>query len=182
MQQQAFPQVGVSVLKVTDNPDSYFCCGGGYNESSELCSYTTHGTQAPFLLTNGLIVFNRSDASIGPNSTTTVIATATATATALAKSSSSRDAAIGAGVGVPLALLLLSALFLLWQQDKGKKALQRRLAEYETQHETQHVSGYSAVSGHDVKEFHESQEVANELPRQEVGGEPIAELAGPQRY
>ena len=93
---------------------SSFCCGPGYNSTTESCQYVTRGSTSPFQVPNGKVVLNRDTGSTGPNVTTTTTATVTVTAKAtngleapLQRGCANHDAAIAGGIGVPLGLLLL---------------------------------------------------------------------------
>ena len=121
-----------------------FCCSPWNNDT---CDTATKGSDSPFFLQAGQVVFNRTSgststsiaesATVTETTTFTVHATATSTVTAAALTSpssspsisntslscSNKEAAVGAGLGVSLGIALLVALGLLWTQRKHKQSL-----------------------------------------------------------
>lgn len=112
----------------------------------------TKGSNAPFYIEAGRVIFNRTSGSTSPNNTNdapvtvTVIATVTATVSASASasnspsnhitspSSSGKDAAIGAGMSGLLGLALLIALGFLWRQRRQKQSLRKDVETWEGRH------------------------------------------------
>lgn len=105
------------------------------------CDIATKGSNAPFFLEAGRVIFNRTSGSTSTNitelATVTLTTTFTSTVTAAALTSpssspsvsstslscSNKEAAVGAGLGVSLGLALIFALGLLWRQRKHKQGL-----------------------------------------------------------
>lgn len=147
--------VNVHIVNPNPNEDPKFCCELGIS-GNETCWVPTKGSNAPFSVEAGLVIFNRTSGSTSPNLTstitatlaTTVISTATVTATknasisgcpsekasSLSSSTSERDVAIGAGVSGLLGLALVVALVLLWRQGKGKRVLRNEVQTWEARY------------------------------------------------
>ena len=69
------PSDGIRIVNVKDK---LFCCGWGYFDSSSgTCVNSTRGSDAPFPVDQGHVIFNRSSGSTSPNNTATVTSTVT---------------------------------------------------------------------------------------------------------
>ena len=132
--------VGVGIFTAA-NGRSY-CCGPP--NSSDTCKQTTRGSNTPFPLVAGRVIYNRTSGSIWPNvsDTTTVTVTSTVVISAAPPSSTSppsqdltsrpnsscpsdKSTAVGLGVGVPLGTACLCALGLLWKQRSREQGARR---------------------------------------------------------
>lgn len=118
--------------------------------TSEKCVLGTQGSTKPFNLPPGYVYFDREGRNstdpaafgvVDASSSATGNATPTNTVALMAVTSSStgscdtcNETAVGAGVGVTLGVMLLVALTLLIWQWRRSRALQKQLAEMETQH------------------------------------------------
>ena len=70
-----FPSSGIRIVNVKNK---LFCCGWGYFDSSSgTCVNSTRGSDAPFPVDQGHVIFNRSSGSTSPNNTATVTSTVT---------------------------------------------------------------------------------------------------------
>ena len=140
--------MNVHIVDTNPKEGPKFCCHIGIS-GNETCWVPTKGSNAPFSVEAGLVIFNRTSGSTSPNLTstitatvaTTVISTETVTGTKKASisgcasekaspsssSTSKRDVAIGAGVSGLLGLALVVALVLLWRQGKGKRVLRNEV-------------------------------------------------------
>lgn len=117
-----------TVFLAYNTEDGAFCCGDNYDPSSEACTNATQGSNQPFNLPPGEVIFNRTDgALLLPNpadpsaspsvatvshsgATTTVTQTVTGSAaTSDAAFSNGKIAAVAAGIAVPLTILFLAA-------------------------------------------------------------------------
>jgi hypothetical protein len=131
--------------------DGTFCCSDGargYNITSKSCLQATHGSNDPFDLPIGHVIYNRTSGSTAPNSTVgqtvTVFHTVTATPespaplcpspTAIQSTATCHEAAIGAGIAVPLVVLLILACALLWRQSVARRKLEGQLQQMQIQH------------------------------------------------
>ncbi|KAM0800205.1 hypothetical protein BDR22DRAFT_821695 [Usnea florida] len=135
--QDVYTSVGVGIFTAA-NGRSY-CCGPP--NSSDTCKQTTRGSNTPFPLVAGRVIYNRTSGSISPNvsDTTTVTVTSTVVISASPPSSPSQDltsrpnsscpsdksTAVGLGVGVPLGTACLCALGLLWRQRSREQGARR---------------------------------------------------------
>ena len=140
-----FPEGGARIVNVKDN---LFCCGDGYFDSSSgTCVNSTRGSDAPFPIDQGHVIFNRSSGSTSPNNTATVTSTVTlagvtmksvtTTATTAAGTAASppltrdREATVGVAVGVPLGIALLGFVGMLWRQKKEAIGLRKEKKNWE---------------------------------------------------
>ena len=138
------------------------CCGPWSNNT---CDNATKGSNAPFFLEAGLVIFNRTSGSTSTNITVSATVTATTTFTSIVTaaaltspssspsvsstslSCSNKEAAVGAGLGVSLGLALLVALGLLWTQKKHKQSLRTNVQTWERRYSdltTRAVTGSGA--------------------------------------
>ena len=167
-----------------------FCCGP--LNSSDTCNQTTRGSNTPFPLLAGRVIFNRTSGSISPNvsDTTTVTVTSTAVISAAPPSStltpsqdltsrpnsscpSDKLTAVGLGVGVPLGTACLAALGLLWRQrsrEQGARREARALGDkYDSLRNEQHGQSMS-VDG-------TAQELEHKYRNpDEIDGRPVYEI------
>ena len=123
------PENGATIFPFGVLDDQFLFCCSQSDPSNNTCLIPTKGSNAPFSVNAGRVIFNRTSGSTFPNNTNTATVTVTAAATgtvsaaALASalncpsSSSRREIAIGTGIGVPLGLAFLIALTLLWRQS-----------------------------------------------------------------
>ena len=133
----------------------HFCCGPGFS-SNLSCNTSTHGSYQPFEVAAGSVIFNRSDGSIGPNSTTTGNSTCRVA-----------EIAVGVGVGSPLLLTLLVFLGLFLIEMRRKHDLLQEVKAWERKClGLRHSSIYQRKAPETVR-------VVTEL-----NGGPIAELYG----
>ena len=108
--------------------------------SNSSCQLSTGGSNQPFNIPVGKVIFNRSDGSIEPNIThsgsitSTIFTSVTSTTiTSLASTSSysaaprkrNDELAIGAGVGLPLGLALIVVSGLLFLEIRRKRGKQQ---------------------------------------------------------
>jgi hypothetical protein len=131
-----YPYQTVSVVLVQDQRAGGFCCGTGfgvaYNTTTQQCLQTTLGTNDPFELPAGQVIFDRATGATVGNST---VATITATA-----KPSPNIGPVVIGTVVPLVVLLLIAVATVVLLLKRSKALERLLKE---QGQTGDALGYS---------------------------------------
>jgi hypothetical protein len=153
----------LSLLMVDDQGDGLWCCGVGFNSSSNMCQYTTHSSNTPFNLPEGRVINNRTSGSSGPNITTSSsIATCSPDPGNQSgyKTSGNDNVAIGVGLGVPLAFSLaaLAIMTVLW---------------WRTRKSGTYVAGNDGRlnAAVDVKLYPTA-------GRQELGGQPLSELSG----
>lgn len=140
-----FPSSGIRIVNVKDK---LFCCGWGYFDSSSgTCVNSTRGSDAPFPVDHGHVIFNRSSGSTSPNNTAMVTSTVTlagvtmksvtTTATTAAGTAASppltrnREATVGVAVGVPLGIALLGFVGMLWRQKKEAIGLRKEKKNWE---------------------------------------------------
>lgn len=99
-----------------------FCCGNGYDESSNNCTGSTRQMgRAPFTIPRSHIIFNRTTGStIFPGAVPAAASTTVGTAT-----STKHDVAVGLGVGIPLLIVTLVALGL----PRRERRLRMKLAK-----------------------------------------------------
>ena len=70
------PSSGIRIVNVKDE---LFCCGGDvtgltyYNSLTSTCNNGTEGSDAPFPVDNGYVIFNRTSGSTSPNRTAAII-------------------------------------------------------------------------------------------------------------
>lgn len=112
---------------------------------------STRGSNAPFLLDQGHVIFNRSSGSTSPNSTATVTSTVTlagatvksvtTTATiaagtaALRSPTSDREATVGVAVGVPLGIGIVGCVGMLLRQKREAKRLREEKRNWEARYD-----------------------------------------------
>ena len=128
------PSAGISVLLVVDQSRGLYCCGSGYNGTSNTCAYPTHGSYTAFELPGGSIIFNRTSGSTDLPSaaieTLPVTVTATPTPTSTEKQVSAMAVGIPLGVLLGIAIVLLAATVTLWQRSRtARKSLHRQMKE-----------------------------------------------------
>jgi len=117
-----------TVALVEDEKDGTYCCGlNTYFYNGSDCLTPTHGNSAVFSLYPGVLIYDRSDGSTSPPSSTGSVVTVTATPSAASNNntvtvtattavgtkqvaSNGNISAVGAGVGVSLGVLLLAAV------------------------------------------------------------------------
>ena len=138
------PSSGIRIVNVEDR---LFCCGLGYFDSNGTCSNSTRGSDAPFPVDQGYVIFNRSSGSTSPNSTATVTSTVTlaghtiisaatlaATGAGTAASpppTSDREPTVVVAVGVPLGIALLGCVGMLWRQKREANGLRKEKTAWE---------------------------------------------------
>lgn len=113
---------------------SGFCCQQAYNVSTQLCQDETHGSYDPFPLDSGTAIYDRSNGSTLPPSTTTSSTSSTSTSvvngtttvkvtvTASAGASSNNTTTVAVGIAVPLGVLLVLAIIgciFFWRKYKS---------------------------------------------------------------
>ena len=132
------PQGGVTIVPINYDldisADYSFCCGFGYNTTSNLCS----NGNTPLVIGANAVINNRTSGSTLANTTittspiTTITATISSSGTKANASPSSKNlAAVGAGVGVPLGLAFLAALAVLLRERRDKKILKEKISTLE---------------------------------------------------
>lgn len=124
------PSNMIGLYLAYDKPGGAFCCDVNYNTTTKACGMPTRGSNAPFDLTAGNVIYNRTDgatikhgtlsfADLGISNSTSSssvaaessIATASVSASASATtSSSSTIVPVAVGIAVPLGVLLIAAL------------------------------------------------------------------------
>lgn len=153
------PNDGINIVNVKDG---LFCCGPGYFDSSSgTCVNSTRGSDAPFPIDEGYVIFNRSSGSTSPNSTATVTSTVTlagatlksatttvtlagatvksvtTTATiaagtaALRSPISDRGSTVGVAVGVPLGIGIIGCVSMLLRQKREANKLREGNKDWE---------------------------------------------------
>ena len=168
-----FPSNGSIILLVDDYPPDLFCCGSGYNNTTNECETETHDSSAPFHLDPSEIIYDRSSGSTGPNSTTTQVTqashatvTVTATATVTPTLQNDHDLAIGLGVGLPLGLLVLVTSSLLWRQLRQQKRVDSTPGQLDN-----NIQAPAALPVH----------YDPYVPKSELEGRPLGETGNRQR-
>ena len=186
---------GTSIFAVQDG--LHFCCAD-INSSSNQCSISTRGSTAPFRITAGKVIFNRTTGSTSPNSmdvitvtlsssalvTATVssttapltITTIPSTPTAYANSPppSEKSTKVGLGVGVPLGLAFLGTLGLLWRQRTRELGARTEARSWKEKYDELEKEKRRDVTGDEgqMHELHES------WRPNEIGGRHIYEMVG----
>ncbi len=132
-------------IRIVNVKDQLFCCGLGYFDSTNgTCYNSTRGSNAPFPVDQGRVIFNRSSGSTLPNDTSTIISTVTlaastirsvtsvvTTAAATTRTAASspptshRETTVGVAVGVPLGIALFAVGGMLWGQKRKADGLMR---------------------------------------------------------
>jgi hypothetical protein len=111
----ALPNGAISISIVSEIGTGLFCCGMGWNTTSELClSESASGSFYPFTVDIGVVILDRTTGATTANLTTSGSANSNAS-TATAQSDHHDHAtnviptAIGVGVAVSVGVLLISA-------------------------------------------------------------------------
>ena len=141
-----WPDSGVEIFNVKDH---LFCCGSNsFNYSDGTCYNLTRGSNAPFPVDQGRVIFDRTSGSTSPNGTraaftstvtlagSTIYSVATSNATAVRIAVSPpptvhREVAVGVAVGVSLGMALLGSLVMLWRQRREAKGLRQEKKNWE---------------------------------------------------
>ena len=129
--------------------DQLFCCGpNSVNWSDGTCYNSTGGSNAPFPVDEGRVIFDRTSGSTSPNNTTATF-TSTVTLAGATLRSATTSTATGAGtaaspprtvdgkvtvavaVGVSLGMVLLGSLVMLWRQRREAKGLREEKKDWE---------------------------------------------------
>ena len=129
--------------------DQLFCCGAdSYHWSDNTCWNSTQGSNAPFPVDQGRVIFDRRSGSMSPNNTTATLTstvtlagatmqsfttlTATAAGTAAAPPPTvHREATVGVAVGVSLGMALLGSVAMLWRQRREARGLREEKKNWE---------------------------------------------------
>ena len=110
-----------------------YCCVGTNKsviDSSGQCLQQSLGQEAPFSITRGYVIWNRTTGSTQQlDAASTLMAADASQSPQILHKGTSHDAAIGAAVGVPLGILFLIALAISWIQYRRNKELQMQLAQ-----------------------------------------------------
>jgi hypothetical protein len=123
----ALPNGAISISIVSEIGTGLFCCGMGWNTTSELClSESASGSFYPFTVDIGVVILDRTTGAMTANLTSTVNVASNASA-ATAQSDHHEHAinaiptAIGIGVAVSVGVLLVSAaVVFLWRLRKRR--------------------------------------------------------------
>ena len=133
-----WPASGAPIFRAKDQ---LFCCGlNSYDFSDGTCYNITHGSNAPFPVDQGSVIFDRPSGSTSPNNptatfTSTVtlagatrysVTTSAATAAGTAASPPPTvhgEATVAVAVGVSLGMALLGSVAMLWRQKREAKGL-----------------------------------------------------------
>jgi hypothetical protein len=122
----ASPNGAISISIVSEIGTGLFCCGMGWNTTSELClSESASGSFYPFTVEIGVVILDRTTGATTANLTTSGSANSNASA---ATQSDHHDhatnvipTAIGVGVAVSVGVLLISAATVfLWRLRKRR--------------------------------------------------------------
>ncbi|KAG2164233.1 hypothetical protein JADG_003972 [Aureobasidium aubasidani] len=105
--------ISISLVSESEN-DSKFCCGVGYDSSSQLClANSTSNSFRPFSIDIGVAILNRTSGATTLGNTTSEVTTGNTTTAAASPSSQGPHVnigiAIGAGAGAAVGILLVSA-------------------------------------------------------------------------
>jgi hypothetical protein len=121
----ALPNGAISISVVSEIGTGLFCCGMGWNTTSELClSESASGSFYPFTVDIGVVILNRSTGATTANLTATKntagnSSVVTAQPDRHESTTNAIPAAIGIGVAVSVGVLLVStAVVFLWRLRK----------------------------------------------------------------
>ncbi|THX31108.1 hypothetical protein D6D12_03034 [Aureobasidium pullulans] len=121
---------GISISLVSENEnDSKFCCGVGYDSSSQLClANSTSNSFRPFSIDIGVAILNRTSGATALDNTTSELTTGNTTTAAVPPSSQGPyvniGIAIGAGAGAAVGILLVSAAIIFLCRFRKRQAHQ----------------------------------------------------------
>ena len=161
------PEAGISILLVIDQDLGSYCCGSGYNGTSDTCGYPTHGSYAPFALPQAAIIYNRTSGSTTLPSAVTETARVTETQQLdfpQAKHVSATAVGIPLGIVLLISLALLAAtLMMLMRSRTALKRLDRQMQENRESAER------DAMIWRDSKKHHQPSHELNGHSPHEIG-------------
>ena len=161
---------GISVILAVDSFNGTFCCGhDGYNVTSQKCVQSTLGSDEPFSIPFGNIIYNTTSGSIVPNITSSTETTNVVTTQVSNSQSKATEIAIGAGIGIPLTVALVVVSILLSRQIALRRELETQL---------QQASSHSNHTFHPSKPELSAAQTAQLQPTSESGGQSLYELHG----
>ncbi|TIA03146.1 hypothetical protein D6C82_02130 [Aureobasidium pullulans] len=118
--------ISISLVSESEN-DSKFCCGVGYDSSSQLClANSTSNSFRPFSIDIGVAILNRTSGATALDNTTSEVTTGNTTTAAASPSSQGPyvniGIAIGAGAGAAVGILLVSAAIIFLCRFRKRQA------------------------------------------------------------